>query len=166
MDYVLIFLALVLCLAGLAGCILPGIPGPPLCLIALFLLQWAFQPFSVLFLVVWTLIVILISVIDYWLPLWSARKFGATRQGILGGLAGMLAGMFFTPIGMVAGLILGTILGDWLAGRAFNQAARSGIASAFGTLLTIGIKLIACGLMTFYTIWEAIPFLWLSFRQA
>lgn len=164
MDYLLILLALLFCFTGLAGCIIPGLPGPPLNYVALILLQWAFRPFSVTFLIVWAAAVIIITILDYMLPIWTAKKFGATRQGIIGSIAGMILGIFFTPIGMIAGLIAGAILGDLIAGQQLHKAVGSGAATAFGTLLTIGIKLIVSGIMAFYTLFEAGAYLWVSWR--
>ncbi|MBL7929447.1 MAG: DUF456 domain-containing protein [Bacteroidia bacterium] len=161
-DYLLILFSLLFCFAGLAGCIIPGLPGPPLNYVALILLQWAFSPFSVTFLIVWAVIVFVIAVLDYMLPVWTAKKFGATRQGIIGSIAGMILGVFFTPIGMITGLIAGAIIGDLIAGRQLHKAVGSGAATAFGTLLTIGIKLIVSGILAFYTVFEAGTYLWVS----
>lgn len=162
MDFLLISFSILFCFAGIAGCIIPGLPGPPLNYVALVLLQWAFQPFSVSFLIVWAVIVIIITILDYMLPIWTAKKFGATRQGIIGSIAGMLVGIVFTPIGMIAGLVAGAIIGDMMAGRQLQKAIGSGAATVFGTLLTIGIKLIVSGIMAFYTIFEAGAYLWVS----
>jgi uncharacterized protein YqgC (DUF456 family) len=163
-DYLLITLALIFCFAGLAGCILPGLPGPPLNYLALLLLQWAFKPFSVAFLIVWAVVVVIVTVLDFMLPVWTAQKFGATKAGIAGSILGMLLGVFFTPLGMVAGLVAGAIVGDLIAGQRFDKAVHSGAATAFGTLLTIGMKLIVSGMMAFYTLLEAAEFLWITFR--
>lgn len=162
MDYLLIALSFLFCLAGIAGCIVPGLPGPPLNYVALWMLQWAFKPFSLTFLIIWAAVVIIITVLDYMLPVWTARKFGATRQGILGSLAGMILGIFITPVGMIAGLIAGAIIGDLIAGQRLQKAVGSGAATAFGTLLTIGIKLIVSAIMAFYTFMEAGAYLWVS----
>ncbi|MCC6384365.1 MAG: DUF456 domain-containing protein [Bacteroidia bacterium] len=159
MDYFLIIIALLLCITGIAGCILPGLPGPPFSYLALWFLQWAFHPFSIRFLVIWLIIVIVVSVLDYYLPIWTAKRFGATRQGIILSIVGMLVGIFFTPVGMIGGLIAGAILGDLIAGRSLSEAFSSGGATVFGTLLSIGLKLIVSGILVFYTIVEVIAFL-------
>lgn len=165
MDFILIILAILLCVIGIAGCILPGLPGPPLNYVAVWLLQWAFQPFSTGFLILWFCIVLIISVLDYFLPIWTARRFGASREGIILSLVGMMAGIFLTPIGMIGGLIAGAILGDLLAGRKIRSAIASGAASAFGTLISVGLKLIVSGILALYTLVEAGTFLWLEFTQ-
>jgi len=155
-----ILIGIVIGLAGLAGCIVPGIPGPPLNYVALLFVQWAARPFSVAVLAGWAVITVVVTALDYWLPVWTARRFGATRQGILGSIIGMVIGMFMTPVGMLAGLVIGAILGDLAAGRSHGQAARSGLATAFGTLLTIGIKLVASGAM-FYLVIRSAARAWL-----
>ena len=154
MEYVLIFFSILIALIGFAGCILPGLPGPPLNYLALWLLQWSIKPFTPTFLITWAVIVIIIVVLDYYLPIWTAKKFGATRQGIIGSIVGMFLGMFFTPIGMMGGLIAGAIIGDVIAGRSRGEAVKSGLATFFGTLITIGIKMIASGIMCFYVFYE------------
>lgn len=152
MDIVLIILGIILSLAGLAGCIVPGLPGPPLNFIGLLLIHWACPAFTATFLVTWGILTVLVVVLDYMLPVWTAKKFGATRQGIVGSVAGMLIGLFFTPIGMIAGLIVGAMVGDMMAGRSHSEAARSGIATFFGTLFSIGLKLVISGILFFYAV--------------
>lgn len=100
------------------------------------------------------MIVVVIVVLDYYLPIWTAKKFGATRQGIIGSIIGMLLGIFFTPIGMIGGLIAGAIIGDMIAGRSRGEAVKSGLATFFGTLVTIGVKIIVSGIMCFYLFYE------------
>jgi hypothetical protein len=150
MEIFLAVPAALLALAGLAGCILPGLPGPPLNYISVILLQVAWSPFSNMFLLAWAVVTIGVSVLDYLLPAWISQKAGATRQGIIGSYLGLLAGLVFPPVGMVAGLILGAIAGDMAAGRPLHQAMRSGLANAFGTLMTTGLKLIVAGMLTYH----------------
>lgn len=147
METLIILIALLLSVIGILGCIIPAVPGPPVNLIAMLFLQWAISPFRLRELLIWTAVTILIVIIDYLLPLWTAKKFGATRQGIYGGLIGMIAGMFLTPIGMIAGLLIGSMVGDLLANRTLSQATRSATGSLLGTFLTMGLKLICSGWM-------------------
>lgn len=100
----------------------------------------------------WLVVVIIVSLLDYYIPVWTAKRYGATRSGIIGSIIGMLLGMFLTPIGMIAGTIIGAIAGDLLAGKPRNEAIKSGLATFAGTITSIGLKLIASGIMTWYTI--------------
>ena len=141
MDIILIILSIICAVAGIVGCIVPALPGPPVTWLGMLLLQWAFHPFSTTLLVVTAIITIGVLVLDYYLPILTAKKYGATKQGIRGSIIGMLLGIFFTPVGMLAGLIIGAIVGDMMAGRNATQATRSATGTVMGTLLTIGIKL-------------------------
>lgn len=152
METFLVVLAFLLVLAGLAGCILPGLPGPPLNYISVLLIQIAWSPFSTMFMGSWALATIAVSILDYVLPAWVSQKAGATRQGIIGSYIGLLAGLVVPPVGMVAGLVLGAIAGDMVAGRPLHRALRSGLANAFGTLMSTGLKLIVSGMLTYYVV--------------
>lgn len=99
-----------------------------------------------------------VVVIDYYLPIWFAKKYGATRYGIIGSIVGMLLGILFTPIGMLAGLVLGAIIGDLIAGRTETQAMRSGLATVFGTLLTIGFKFVLACFMSWFLFYEIVGY--------
>ncbi|MBK6640101.1 MAG: DUF456 domain-containing protein [Bacteroidetes bacterium] len=151
MEVILFIIAILLALTGLAGCIIPGLPGPPLNFMAILLVQWAFQPFSASFLWIWAAITLVVVILDYFLPVWVSKKFGATREGIIGSIIGLIAGMIFPPIGMIAGLIIGAVLGDMIAGKSLQDAAKSGLGNAVGTLFSIGFKLIVSGMLTWYT---------------
>lgn len=159
MDFTLLIIAILLNLAGLAGCIFPGLPGPPFNFLGLVIVQWVITPFSQTTMVIFGILTAFILVIDYMLPIWFAKKFGATRQGIWGSIIGMMVGFFFTPVGMILGLLIGAIVGDMIAGRSTGQAAKSGIATFLGTLLSIGLKLGVAGVMAFVTIVESVKYI-------
>lgn len=118
------------------------------------LIQYVTKPFETYTLVIFGLLTFIIVIIDFLLPSWFAKKFGATKSGIWGSFIGMFIGIFFTPVGMIAGLLLGAILGDLLAGRTSRQATRSGVATFFGTLLSTGLKLGVAGTISFFVFYE------------
>ena len=149
METLLIILAIILIFAGLLGCVLPAIPGPPLSYIAMLLVQWAWQPFSTTTLVIWGVITVVVTLLDYLIPVWGAKIFGATKYGVWGSIIGMLVGTFLTPIGMIAGLLLGAILGDMYGGKNITDAFRSGMGTFLGTIAGIIVKLIVSGIITF-----------------
>jgi uncharacterized protein len=156
MEIALVILAVLLTLAGLAGCILPAVPGPPLNFIALLLLQWAWHSYSIITLVVLGLLTLLVLVLDYMIPVWGAKLFGATKYGIWGSIIGMLVGIFLTPIGMIGGLLLGAILGDMVAGKMPLEAMKSGAGTFLGTVAGMLVKLILSGIMTFMVFYELV----------
>lgn len=150
MEYFILSIAIVFTLVGVIGSVLPALPGLPFNYIALLMLQYYYKPFSTTFLVVMAVAVMIIMVLDYFLPIWTAKKFGATKQGIWGSMIGMIAGIIFTPIGMLLGMFAGAVIGDMMAGKESKDALKSGVATFFGTLLSIGIKLICAGTMAWY----------------
>lgn len=156
MEIFLTIIAILLAVAGLAGCILPGLPGPPLNYVALLILQWQYHLFTIPFLIGWGVVTVLMVVLDYYAPVWISRKLGATKAGITGSWIGLLAGIIFTPIGMVAGMIAGAVIGDLIAGKQLYEALRSGLGNAAGTLLSTGLKLIVSMVLTFYLVKELI----------
>ena len=158
MDIVIISLAIILSLIGLMGCIIPGLPGTPLNYIAMWMIQWVSHPFEKSTLLIYGVLTIAIVVIDYMLPVWFAKKYGATKQGIWGSIIGMLLGIFFTPVGMILGMIIGAIVGDRLAGKSTSEATRSGFATFFGTLLSMGLKLGVSFLISFFIFYQSFKY--------
>ncbi len=146
----LLILVVVLSIAGIVGCIAPGLPGVPLNYAAMLLLQYLYQPFSTNILIVFGIISLLTLVVEYVLPVWLSKRYGASNYGIWGGLIGTVLGIFFTPIGMVFGMLLGSIAGELLAGNNFSKAIRSGFAIFIGNLFSMGVKLIVAIVLTVY----------------
>lgn len=151
MDIVWIILGSILMLLGLAGCILPLLPGPPLCFGGLLLLQLLkVPPFSASFLITWALIAVVVTALDYVIPLYGTRKFGGSKYGIWGCTIGLIAGLWLGPLGIILGPFIGAFIGEFIAqqnsGHAFKAALGSFIGFLFGTLL----KLIVCIVMIWY----------------
>jgi uncharacterized protein YqgC (DUF456 family) len=154
METILVILAVLCLFGGLAGCVLPAIPGPPLSYVGMLLLQWAWQRFSLTTLIIFGAVTAVVTVLDYFIPVWGAKIFGATRYGIYGSIIGMLAGMFLTPIGMIAGLLLGAIIGDMIAGKKITDAIGSGIGTFLGTMAGMAVKLLVSGIITFLVFYK------------
>jgi len=152
MEYLLITIGILLLLGGIAGCVLPLIPGPPLSFTALMLLH--FTPgygFSNRFLLIWAGITVIVTLIDYWVPVWGAKKFGASRPGIRGSIIGLVIGLiFFPPFGIIIGPFAGAVIGELLSGKNTPHALRAGFGSFAGFLAGVLLKLVASGMMTWY----------------
>ncbi len=153
----LIILGLLVSLLGLAGCILPIVPGPPLSFLALIILSMAkdWQPFSSTFLIVMAAFTILVTLLDYIVPAAGAKKYGSSRLGVWGSVIGMFVGLiFFPPWGMLIGAFAGALVGELAAGKESKKALRAGWGVFVGTIVGIGLKLAASGIMLFYYIKE------------
>ena len=155
MSIVWIVLAFVCLLAGIAGCIVPVLPGPPLSYAALWLMKWSgTADFDGRFLLLWGIVTAAVTAADYLLPAWLSKRFGGSKYAATGSLVGLLAGMFFfPPLGPVAGAFLGALAGELLydssdTGKAFKAACGAFVAFLLGT----GLKLGASLAMGFYVV--------------
>ena len=150
MEILLVLLSFLCLLAGLAGCVLPVLPGPPLAYAGLLLLQWSgHADFPTGQLVVWLLVVAIVQVLDYFVPMLGSKWSGGSRWGTRGCLAGTLVGLFFMPWGILLGPFAGAVVGELLGGRRMGQALRSGFGSLLGFLLGTVLKCVVCG----YFVW-------------
>ena len=156
-DILLVILGICFLVGGLAGCILPVMPGPPLSYVALLLLQaTGFAGFTVKFLLVTAAVTIVVTVVDYILPAWGTGKWGGSRAGVIGSVIGLLIGLFFVPLGIIVGPFAGAVVGELIAGRDRDAALRAGFGSFVGFILGSVMKLTVCLIFTYYFIKELI----------
>lgn len=153
MTVVLIILGLIIALIGLAGSILPVLPGPPLSYAALIILSLAkqWEPFSITFLIVMGVLMLVVSLVDYVFPAIGARRYGASKVGMWCSVLGMLVGIFFTPPwGMFVGAFAGAVIGELAFGKGERGALRAGWGTFIGTMMGTGFKLAFCGVCIFF----------------
>lgn len=154
---VLIILGLLLALVSLAGCILPVIPGPTLSFLALIILSYAkdWEPFSSTFLIIAAGLAILVTILDYVVPVGGAKRYGASKIGVAGSIIGMLIGVFlFPPWGLFIGAFVGALAGELVAGKEGKKALRAGWGVFVGIMVGIGLKLAFSGVMLFFYVKE------------
>ena len=153
MDIVFIIFAGLAILAGLAGSVLPFLPGPPLAWAGLLLLHFSsYEEFSTSFLI-WTAVVTaVITALDYFLPIWTARRSGGTRYGQRGALIGMIIGLFVGgPIGIIVGPLIGAFIGELIHDSFdFAKAKKAAWNSFLGFLLSTGLQLGWCLVILFW----------------
>lgn len=153
MDVLWSSVGVLLTLAGIAGCLLPFLPGPPLCFVGLLLQQLrADPPFTANFLWIWAGVTVAVTVLDYVVPVYGTRKFGGTRYGVWGCTAGLLVGLFFGPWGIILGPFAGAFLGELMANNGSEKAFIAAVGSFAGFLFGTLLKLVACLVMTWYLV--------------
>ena len=152
MDYVLIGFGIGLTIAGILGCVLPLVPGPPLNFLGLLLLHFTSRvQFSTQFLLLWGIITATVYFLDLVIPAWGTKKFGGSKKGVWGSMIGLLIGMFFfPPLGIIIGPFAGAVVGELISGKDSGMALKSGFGSFLGFIAGTLIKLIASGMMTWY----------------
>ena len=149
-------LAVVLVLVGIAGVILPALPGLPLVFGGMLLAAWAgdFQKISWITLVVLGLLTLLSLAVDFLATMMGAKRVGASRKALLGAVLGTFAGLFLGgPIGLFAGPFIGALLGELWHGRELGKATRVGLGTwlgiLLGTVLKLGLAFAMLGLFAF-----------------
>lgn len=153
MDTFWLLMGGLLIVGGIIGSIVPFLPGPPLAYVGLLLQQLRSDPpFTVKFLLIWAGITILVSVLDYFIPLYGTKKFGGSKYGMWGCTIGLFAGIFFPPWGIIAGPFIGAFVGEIIASNQSDQALRAALGSFIGFLFGTLMKLIACVLMGWYLV--------------
>jgi uncharacterized protein YqgC (DUF456 family) len=130
---------------GILGCIMPALPGPIIswCSLLLFFLL-PVGGIGTAILLITGILMLIVSALDYVIPVLGARKFGSSKQGVWGGTIGIVVGLFFVPWGILIGPLLGTVIGDLMAGGTFAKALNSGLGSLLGFMVGTSIKLIYC----------------------
>lgn len=157
MDYVLVIGGFVLLIMGLVGCFAPIIPGPPLSYLGLLFLHWtSFAQYSSTTLWMFAILTVLVTVIDYFIPLWGTRKWGGSPAGVTGATIGLILGFFFSPVGILLGPFIGAVVGELMAGKKSHEALKSGMGAFIGFILGTAIKLSLVLVMVYYFISELI----------
>jgi uncharacterized protein len=136
----LLWITLVIMLVGLAGSVLPGLPGVPLIFLSalVYAILTDFEYVGALVMVLLGLFAAIALVADFVATTYGARRFGAsnwgTVGGAIGGIVGALVGALFLGIGALFGLIFGTIggvfLGEYLKRRERGTASEPAMAQA------------------------------------
>ena len=143
MTTLLWVVAVLLMLVGIAGIILPALPGVPLIFGGILLAAWIddFQRISATTVVVLAVLAVAGIVIDYVAAALSAKRVGASKQGIIGAAIGTLAGVFTGLWGLLFMPLIGAAAGELIAHKDMLRAGKVGAATWFGLLVATAVKL-------------------------
>ena len=136
-------LAGALVVVGLAGTILPALPGVPLVFVGLLMAAWIgdFQKIGWPTLTVLAVLTALAVAADLIATLLGAKRAGASKYALFGAAIGSIIGLFFGLIGILVLPFLGAVVGELIARQRLNQAARVGLATWLGMLIGALAKL-------------------------
>ena len=154
---ILLIVSLLLMLIGLAGVLLPFLPGVPIAWLGLFVYDYG-TGFDVLpqytSLVFFILTVISIA-LEFALPILGAKKYKASKYGLLGAALGLLIGPFVAgPVGVIVGPLLGAIIGEYIAGKKSGQAFQSGFGTFVGFMVSVVLRLVLVFVMMGYFVFH------------
>lgn len=154
MTTTLLWLCVVLLIAaGLAGTVLPALPGTALVLAGIVLGAWIddFAHVGGTVLAVVTVLAVLSWVLDYVAGLLGAQRVGASREALWGAALGTVVGLFMGLVGVLFMPLVGAAAGEYLARRAeanaHGQALRVGVATWVGIMLGLLAKVVIAFMM-------------------
>lgn len=144
-------------LAGLVGSVVPWMPGPLFILAGAVL--WAFTTgFQTLGwgrLAILTGLALLSFLLDFLAGALGARRYGASRWGVVGAIAGGIVGLFLGPLGLILGSVAGAVAGELLRGADVGGSVRSGLGALVGLLVglvaDLAVSVTMIGLFLFWT---------------
>lgn len=155
MDWWLI-LGLILVVVGIAGTLLPMLPGVPLVFAGLLLIAWldGFTKVSILTIVIIGVFALIAWAIDFAASFVTAKKVGASRQALWGTVIGGIVGLFVGGLaGIILGPAIGAMLGELMAHQDKSRATTVGIAAGMGFVLALVAKwmltLLMLGIFTY-----------------
>ncbi len=143
-DIIWIILGGLFLLGGIAGSVLPILPGPPIAYGGIVFFQLSkYVDISSKWMWILGLAALIITVIDYFIPSYFTKKYGAHKLSTLLSLIGMIVGLiFFPPLGLIIGPFIGAFLGEIIVGRVWRQGLKSAWATFIGFVFGTMMKLI------------------------
>ncbi len=149
MDVVWWILATLMILLGIAGTVLPALPGPLLVLAGVALAAWieGFSRVGMATLAIVTVLAIMGVLLDHAAGLLGAKKVGASREALWGAAIGTVAGLFAGFIGVLFLPLVGAALGEYIARKDERHAMKVGVATWLGILAGLVAKVVIVFMM-------------------
>ena len=151
METLLLILGILLMVIGLAGTILPALPGAPLVFAGALLISWVdgFEHVSGVILTILGILAALTLFIDVATTAAGAKRVGASPTAVTGAAVGMFLGLFFGFAGILFGPFIGAFAGELYASGGIAKAGKSGFGTwlglLIGTVLKVGVVLSMIG---------------------
>ena len=137
-------LSTALILLGLAGVVLPALPGTALVLAGIILGAWIddFSRVGWLALTSVALLAVLAWVLDYVSAMLGAKRAGASRQAVIGAALGMVAGIFMGLVGVLFMPLVGAAIGEFIALKDQRRAMQVGVSTWLGLMAGMLAKVV------------------------
>ena len=138
-----------LILVGLAGTVLPVLPGTILVWGGIVLGAWIddFTRVSMTTVVVISVLAVLAWGLDYVAGLMGAKKAGASKQALIGAAAGTVLGLFMGFVGVLFMPLVGAAVGEYLAQKDQTRAVKVGVATWIGIMVGLIAKVVLAFIM-------------------
>ena len=159
MDWTILWWLLsgLIIIAGLAGTVVPALPGVPLVFLGLFIGAWIgdFETIGWVTIGVLAVLTLIAWIVDFVAGAAGARYLGASSRAFWGATIGAVAGMFFGVVGMLLGPFIGAVLGELSGGSNMVQSGRAGVGAWIGMVVATAVKLAIAFLMVGIFIFSA-----------
>lgn len=143
MDIFLLVLGLLIMLLGLIGSFIPVLPGPLTGWIGLLILHLTKAvPMNWTFLGITLGIALLVWLLDYFIPAMGTKKFGGSREGVIGTTIGLIIGLLSPiPLGFIIGAFVGALVGELIHdSKDTSKAVKAAFGSFLGFLASTTLK--------------------------
>ena len=152
MEIIVLTFAACLAAVGIVSCFIPAVPGPLLSYCGVLCLLLTNAPPSMTTLVAFGAATIVVSILDYVIPMAGAKHFNCSKLGTWGAAIGTIVGVFFFPFGLILGPFLGAFIVELMVKKSVAAAALGGIGALLGFLASAFIKMLLCAGMLAYVI--------------
>lgn len=131
-------------LVGVAGIVIPALPGVPVVALGTLLAGWmtGFEVLSWTTVIVTAALALLAWLLDALAAAVGAQRYGSSRAGLWGSIVGSILGLFFPPFGFLVGALVGAVVAELFVGRPFAEALKAGFGAFVGTLGGIVAKVV------------------------
>lgn len=132
-------------IVGLAGAVIPVLPGVVAVYAAFFVYGWffTFDHFGWGFWILQTVIVIVLLVADYAVGAWGVKRFGGSKASVWLSTIGAIIGPFVIPgFGLIIGPFVGAVLGEMFSGSSFQKSLKVGVGSVVGLFSSMVVKIL------------------------
>lgn len=156
-EIILFAISIIIMLTGMAGIIVPIIPSIPLIWLGSFIyaIFTHFEKITWVVLLIFALLTIFSIVLENIGNVYGAKRFGATKWGIIGSIVGTGVGFYAGgPIGLILGPVIGTIVFEFIGGKGYKGALKSGLGNFVGFLGGSILKFVVGLAMIIVFIWK------------
>ena len=142
-------LSAALILLGLAGTVLPALPGTALVLAGIVLGAWIndFSRIGWFAIAIVTVLAVLSWVMEYAAALFGATRAGASRQAVIGAAIGTVVGVFMGLVGVLFMPLVGAAIGEFIARKNSSRAMKVGVATWLGLMAGMLAKVVLAFMM-------------------
>lgn len=133
----------VLFVVGLAGLLIPGLPGIPLLYVGMVVAAWIdhFQRIGPFWLFVLGGLTLFAVAVDYAAAAVGAKRVGASALAIFGAFIGTIVGLLGGIVGLLIGPFVGAAIGEFIMHGDVDKAGRVGFGTWLGLLIGAVIKI-------------------------